>query len=57
MGHGYLHVTFSSVQGDIYVLRKAHMHCTLSLRNVPNVAFETIPTETMALSRPFKEDH
>ena len=31
-----------SVQDDIYVLGKAHMHSTLSL-SLPNVAFETVP--------------
>ena len=35
------------------------MRSILSLRSVPNVAFETAPMSvwlTMALSRPFKED-
>ena len=32
---------FSSVQNSIYVLGKAHMRSTPSLRGFPNVAFET----------------
>ena len=34
---------FSSVQDGIYATGKAHMRSTLSLRSVPNVAFETVP--------------
>ena len=50
---------FSSVQDGIYVLGKAHMRSTLSLRSFPSVAFETVPVLvrlTVALSRPLKED-
>ena len=36
---------FSSVEGGIYVLGKAHMRSTPSLRSFPNVAFETVPTD------------
>ena len=52
------HEPFSSVQDGIYALGKAHMCSTLSLRNFPSVAGETVPMFvwlTMALSRPFKE--
>ena len=34
---------FSSVQNEIYALRKAHMRSTPSLRSFPSVAFETVP--------------
>ena len=47
---------FSSVQGGIYALGKAHMRSTPSLRSFPNVAFETVPMIvwlTVALSRPY----
>ena len=40
--------------------KKAHMRSTPSLRSFPNVAFQTVPVFvwlTMALSRPFNEDH
>ena len=53
-------VQFSLVQAGISALRKANMHSITSLRSFPNVAFETVPMFvwlTMALSRPFKEDH
>ena len=46
---------FSSVQGGIYALEKAHIHSTPSLRSFPSVTFETVPMFiwlTMALSRP-----
>ena len=33
---------FSSVQGGIYALGKAHMRSTPSLGSFPNVAFETL---------------
>ena len=49
----------SSAQDGIYVLGKAHMRSTPSVRGFPNVAFETAPMFvwlTMALSRPFKEE-
>ena len=39
--------------------RNAHMRSTPSLKEFPNVAFQTVPMLvwlTMALSRPFKED-
>ena len=47
---------FSSVQGGIYALGKAHMRSTQSLRSFPNFAFETVPVFvwlTMALTRPY----
>ena len=53
-------VQFSSVQDGIYALGKTHMRSTSSFRSFPNVAFGTVPMFvwlTMALSRPFKEDH
>ena len=36
-------VQFSSVQGGIYALGKAHMRSTPSLRCFPNVALEPVP--------------
>ena len=41
--HSYPEVSgqFSSVQDGIYVLGKAHICSSLSLRSFPNVAFET----------------
>ena len=50
---------FSSIQGGIYALGKAHMRSTPSRRSFLNVSFETVSTFvwlTMALSRPFKKD-
>ena len=35
-------VSFSSIQDGIYVLRKAHVRSTPSLRGFPNVAFKTV---------------
>ena len=46
-------MTSSSVQDGIYVFRQAHVRSTPSLRNFPNVAFETVPVFvllTMTLS-------
>ena len=34
---------FTSVQDGIYVIGKAHMRSTLSLRSFPNVSFEMVP--------------
>ena len=34
---------FSSVQGSIYALGKAHMRSRPSLESFPHVAFETVP--------------
>ena len=48
-----------SVQDGIYLLRNAHVHSTLSVQSVPNIAYETVPMFIwliMALSCPFKED-
>ena len=48
----YMSVKFSSVQGGIYALGKAHIRSASSLRIVPNIAFETVPVFmwlTMAL--------
>ena len=39
----YIEFDFSLVQDGIYVLRKVHMHSTLSLRSFPSVAIETVP--------------
>ena len=55
-------VQFSSIQDGTYALGKAHKYALhlVSLRSFPNVAFERVPMFvwlTMALSRPFKEDH
>ena len=50
---------FSSVQDGTYALRKGMMCSTLSLRNFPSFAFETVPVFAwlmMALSRPCRED-
>ena len=52
-------ILISSVQNGIYVLGKAHMCSTPSLRSFPNVAFETVPMFVwlmMALSHPLKKD-
>ena len=52
-------VQFSSVQGGIYALGKAHMRSTPSRRSFSIIGFETVPVFvwlTMALPRPFKED-
>ena len=38
-----VHVQFRSVQDGIYVLGKAHMPSTPSVRSFPNVAFEMVP--------------
>ena len=35
---------YSSAQDGIYALGKANMRSTPSLRSLPNVAFETVPT-------------
>ena len=46
-------ILFSSVQGGICALRKTHMCTTPSHRNIPSVAFETVPvfiSLVMALS-------
>jgi len=51
---------FSSVQYAIYVLRKVQRRPTPSHRSFPSIAFKTVPMFvwlTIALSRPFKEDH
>ena len=37
------HCQLSSVQDGIHMLRKSHMHSSLSLRSFPNVAFEMVP--------------
>ena len=53
----YIALFSSSVQ--FFVLRKARMRSTPSLRSFPNVSFETVPVFvwlTMAPYRPFKED-
>ena len=50
----------SSVQDGVHALGKAHLCSTQSLRNLPSVAFETIPvftSWTVASSGPSKEDH
>ena len=49
----------SLVQDGVHALGKAHLCSTRSLRNVPSVAFETIPvftSWTAAFSGPSKED-
>ena len=54
---GCVSVQFSSVQDDIYALRKAHMRFTPSLRSFPDATLETVSMLvrlTMALS--LKED-
>ena len=56
-----LTVQFSSVQGDICALGKAHnMRSAPFLRNSASVALEIVPMFvwlTMCLSRPFSDDH
>ena len=41
--HSAVNMHFTSVQGAIYALGKAHIRSTLFLRSFPNVPFETVP--------------
>ena len=47
--HLFCALQFSSVQDGIYVLWKAHMRSTPSLRSFPNVAFEKYWKSVMPL--------
>ena len=45
-------VQFSSVQDGIYMLGKAHMRSTPSLRSFPSFSFETVLFTTSASNNP-----
>ena len=56
-------IQFSSVQEGIYAFRKAHTSSALSLRSLPNVAFETVqqfsnpPNISQAFSVPIRRKY